>query len=63
VILSFNSTANYCGIAAGAALGGLIVDHIGLHSLPWISATIGLAALLSCLPMVLTSLSASRRPA
>ncbi len=33
-ILSFNSTANYCGISAGAALGGLIIDRLGLHSLP-----------------------------
>lgn len=63
VVLSFNSTANYCGISAGSALGGLIVDHFGLHALPWVSATIGLAALLSCLPAALTSTATSSRPA
>jgi DHA1 family inner membrane transport protein len=63
VVLSFNSTANYCGISAGAALGGLIVDRIGLHTLPWVSATIALAALLSCLPAALARSAASSRPA
>ncbi|MFT4508610.1 MFS transporter [Caballeronia sp. 15711] len=63
MILSFNSTANYCGISAGAAFGGLIVDRIGLHTLPWVSAAIALVALLSCLPAALTSSAASSRPA
>jgi predicted MFS family arabinose efflux permease len=63
VVLSFNSTANYCGISAGAALGGLIVDRSGLHTLPWVSATIALAALLSCLPAALARPAASSRPA
>jgi predicted MFS family arabinose efflux permease len=62
VVLSFNSTANYCGISAGAALGGLIVDRISLHALPWVSATIALTALLSCLPAIMTSPAASGRP-
>jgi predicted MFS family arabinose efflux permease len=62
VILSFNSTANYSGISAGAALGGLIVERLGLHALPWISATIAMAALLSCLPAMLSNPAASSRP-
>jgi MFS transporter, DHA1 family, inner membrane transport protein len=63
VVLSFNSTANYFGISAGSALGGLIVDRVGLHTLPWVSATIALAALLSCLPAALTRSVRSTRPA
>lgn len=62
VILSFNSIANYSGISAGAALGGLIVERLGLHALPWISATIAMAALLSCLPAMLSNPAASSRP-
>ncbi|WP_186079849.1 MFS transporter [Burkholderia gladioli] len=60
-ILSFNSTANCCGISAGAALGGLIVDRLGLHALPGISAAIALAALLSCFPATLSNPVASSR--
>jgi predicted MFS family arabinose efflux permease len=61
-ILSFNSTANYCGISAGSALDGLVVDRVGLHTLPWISAAIALAALLSCLPAAFARSTGSTHP-
>jgi DHA1 family inner membrane transport protein len=61
-ILSFNSTANYCGISAGSALGGLVVDRVGLHTLPWISAAIALAALLSCLPAAFVRSTGASHP-
>lgn len=36
VVLSLNSSATYLGIGGGAALGGLVLDHIGLSALGWV---------------------------
>lgn len=45
VASGLNIAAFNIGIALGASLGGLVVDHIGLMHTPWIGALVVLAAL------------------
>ena len=45
VASGLNIAAFNIGIALGASLGGLVVDHIGLMHTPWIGALVVLGAL------------------
>ena len=45
VASGLNIAAFNVGIALGASLGGLVVDHIGLMHTPWIGALVVLGAL------------------
>ncbi|HET6196085.1 MAG TPA: MFS transporter, partial [Acetobacteraceae bacterium] len=40
--MSLNSSAIYLGIAAGGALGGLSLAHLGVASLPILAAVLGI---------------------
>jgi MFS transporter, DHA1 family, inner membrane transport protein len=45
-VLSLNTSAIYCGIAAGAAVGGRVLTHLGTPQLGLVAAAFELAALL-----------------
>jgi DHA1 family inner membrane transport protein len=49
VSLSLNSSAVYLGSATGAALGALVIAHASVATLGWLSASIGLTALVAVL--------------
>ncbi len=59
VALSLNSSATYLGIGGGAALGGLVLDHLGLSALGWVG---GLCMALA-LGLLVLSLWIRPRPA
>jgi predicted MFS family arabinose efflux permease len=40
---ALNASAFNTGIAGGALLGGLVVDHVGISALPWLAAVLCLA--------------------
>jgi DHA1 family inner membrane transport protein len=46
VILSLNSSALYLGIAAGAALGGLVMQDLSLLALGWVGGSLELLAVI-----------------
>lgn len=46
IVLSLNNSALYLGIAAGAALGGLVVSDLSLTALGWVGSALELLALL-----------------
>jgi predicted MFS family arabinose efflux permease len=58
VVLSLNSSATYLGIGGGAALGGLVLDHIGLSALGWV----GGGCLALALGMLFLSLWSHKQP-
>jgi predicted MFS family arabinose efflux permease len=62
VTLSLNASAFYLGIAAGAALGSVVVANGGVSDLAWIAA-LGQAAALAIVQLGLRSRTRQRSPA